>query len=338
MTNIQVVQLSRTGGPEVLELTDRPLPVPAPLEIRVRALAIGVGKPDALIRKGSYQWMPPLPAVPGNEMAGVIDALGAGVSGLHEGQKVLVSARELPQRGGCYAEAICVPAAAVYLLPDAVSPADAVTLGNYQLAGALLYESGVRRPASLLIHGAAGGVGTAVLQLAQVDGMLAIGTVSSDDKLAFARAAGAQNVIHRGTHQAHTEVMALTGGRGVDLVLDHVGGTAFTANLDLLAPLGTLLSYNALAGLPEENLLGALRRLMGKSLGVRCYSIHSLDRIPETRRALMERAIALMAAGSLRPPPPTLLPLTEARRAHELLDAGETLGKMVLLPRDAEAA
>lgn len=338
MTNIQVVQLSRTGGPEVLELTDRPLPVPAPLEIRVRALAIGVGKPDALIRKGSYQWMPPLPAVPGNEMAGVIDALGAGVSGLHEGQKVLVSARELPQRGGCYAEAICVPAAAVYLLPDAVSLADAVTLGNYQLAGALLYESGVRRPASLLIHGAAGGVGTAVLQLAQVDGMLAIGTVSSDDKLAFARAAGAQNVIHRGTHQVHTEVMALTGGRGVDLVLDHVGGQAFTANLDLLAPFGTLLSYNALAGLPEENLLGALRRLMGKSLGVRCYSIHSLDRIPATRRALMDRAIALMAAGNLRPPPPTLLPLTEARRAHELLDAGETLGKMVLLPRDAEAA
>ncbi len=338
MTNIQVVQLTRPGGPEVLELADRPLPVPAPLEVRVRALAIGVGKPDALIRKGSYQWMPPLPAVPGNEMAGVIDALGAGVSGLHEGQKVLVSARELPQRGGCYAEAICVPAAAVYLLPDAVSPADAVTLGNYQLAGALLYESGVCRPASLLIHGAAGGVGTAVLQLAQADGMLAIGTVSSDDKLAFARAAGAQNVIHRGTQQVHAEVMALTGGRGVDLVLDHVGGPTFTANLDLLAPLGTLLSYNALAGLPEENLLGALRRLMGKSLGVRCYSIHSLDRIPATRRALMDRAIALMAAGKLRPPPPTLLPLTEARRAHELLDAGETLGKVVLLPRDAEAA
>ncbi len=338
MTNIQVVQLTRPGGPEVLELADRPLPVPAPLEVRVRALAIGVGKPDALIRKGSYQWMPPLPAVPGNEMAGVIDALGAGVSGLHEGQKVLVSARELPQRGGCYAEAICVPAAAVYLLPDAVSPADAVTLGNYQLAGALLYESGVCRPASLLIHGAAGGVGTAVLQLAQADGMLAIGTVSSDDKLAFARAAGARHALHRGTQQVHAEVMALTGGRGVDLVLDHVGGPTFTANLDLLAPLGTLLSYNALAGLPEENLLGALRRLMGKSLGVRCYSIHSLDRIPATRRALMDRAIALMAAGKLRPPPPTLLPLTEARRAHELLDAGETLGKVVLLPRDAEAA
>lgn len=338
MSHIQVIQLIRTGGPEVLELAERPLPQPAPHEVRVRALAIGVGKPDVLVRKGVYQWMPPLPAVPGNEMAGVIDALGTSVSGLHEGQRVLVSARELPQRGGCYAEAICVPAEAVYRLPDAVSATDAVTLGNYQLAGALLYQSGIRRPASLLIHGAAGGVGTAVLQLAQVEGLLAIGTVSNDEKEAFARTAGAQHVIHRGKQKIYAEVMALTDGRGVDLVLDHVGGPAFTANLDLLAPLGTLLSYNALAGLPEENILGALRRLMGKSLGVRCYSIHSLDRIPAARRALMERAITLMAAGSLRPPKPTLLPLSEARRAHELLDAGQTLGKLVLLPRGTTVA
>jgi NADPH2:quinone reductase len=286
-----------------------------------------------MIRKGTYQWMPPLPAVPGNEMAGVIEAVGAGVLDLQAGQKVLVSARELPQRGGCYAEAVCVPAQALYRLPDTISPADAVTLGNYQLAGALLYESGVRRPLSLLIHGAAGGVGTAVLQLAQADSMLAIGTVSSDAKHSYARAAGAQNLIHRGTQDVHEQVMALTNGRGVDLVLDHVAGPGFVANLGLLAPLGTLLSYNALAGLPQENILGELRRLMGKSLGVRCYSIHSLDQVPETRRALMNRAIALMAAGTLRPPQATLLPLAQARRAHEILDAGESLGKIVLIPR-----
>jgi NADPH2:quinone reductase len=177
-----------------------------------------------------------------------------------------------------------------------------------------------------------------VLQLAQAEGLLAIGTVSSDEKEAFARTAGAQHVIHRGKQKIYAEVMALTSGRGVDLVLDHVGGPQFASNLDLLAPLGTLLSYNALAGLPEENLLGALRRLMGKSLGVRCYSIHSLDQMPATRRALMERAISLMAAGNLRPPPPTLLPLAEAQRAHELLDAGLTLGKLVLLPRGTAAA
>ena len=330
---INVIQLARTGGPEVLELVRRPLPQPAPHEVRVRAEAIGVGKPDALIRKGSYAWMPPLPAVPGNEMAGCIDALGSAVTHLRIGQRVLVSARELSQRGGCYAEAMCVPADAVYLLPDTVSSVDAVTLGNYQLAGALLYASGIQRPSSVLIHGAAGGVGTAVLQLAEADGLLAIGTVSSDEKYAYAQAAGARHLIHRGHQSVQTEVMALTAGRGVDLVLDHVAGRGFSAQLDLLAPLGTLLSYNALGGLPPDNLLGDMRRLLGKSLGVRCYSIHTLDQAPAQRRALMERAISLMASGALRPPPSTRLTLSDARQAHTLLDAGQTLGKLVLLPQ-----
>jgi NADPH2:quinone reductase len=331
--SIALVQLARTGGPEVLELVRRPLPQPAAHEVRVRAEAIGVGKPDALIRKGSYAWMPPLPAVPGNEMAGCVEALGSAVTHLRLGQRVLVSARELPQRGGCYAEAICVPAHALYVLPDAVSSVDAVSLGNYQLAGALLYASGIQRPRSLLIHGAAGGVGTAVLQLAAADGLLAIGTVSSDDKYAYAQAAGARHLIHRGHQSVQAEVMALTAGRGVDLVLDHVAGPGFGAQLDMLAPLGTLLSYNALGGLPSENLLGELRRLLGKSLGVRCYSIHTLDQAPEQRRALMERSIELMASGALRPAPPTLLSLQEAQQAHTLLDAGQTLGKLVLLPQ-----
>lgn len=330
---IEVIELSRTGGPEVLERVRRPLPLPAPHEVRVRAEAIGVGKPDVLIRKGTYAWMPPLPAVPGNEMAGRVEAVGSAVTTVRAGQRVLVSARELPQRGGCYAEAICVPAEALYVLPDSVSSVDAVTLGNYQLAGALLYASGIQRPTSLLIHGAAGGVGTAVMQLARADGILAIGTVSDDDKLAFARAAGAQHLVHRGRQSVRDEVMALTAGRGVDLVLDHVAGPGFAAQLDLLAPLGTLLSYNALAGLPSENLLGELRRLLGKSLGVRCYSIHTLDQAPAQRRALMERAIEFMASGALRPPPATTLPLAQAQAAHMMLDAGLALGKLVLLPQ-----
>jgi NADPH2:quinone reductase len=316
---MKAIRLQRPGGPEVLEQVDLPLPEPRPNEVRVRALAIGVGKPDVLIRQGTYKWMPPLPATPGNELAGVVD-------------KVLVSARELPQRGGCYAEAVCVPAEAVYPLPEAIDAADAVSLPNYQLAGALLYEAGAIRPRSILVHGAAGGVATALLQLAAADGLLAIGTASSAAKCAFARAAGAPHVIDRSREDVAERVMALTAGRGVDMVLDHVAGAGFTANLDLLAPRGTLMSYNALGGLPQANLLGEMRRLLGRSLGVRCYSIHTLDGEPDTRRALMQRAIELMAAGRLRPPPPTRLPLAEAARAHELLDAAAVLGKLVLIP------
>ena len=176
---IDVVQLQSPGGPEVLELVQRPQPQPRAGEVRVRALAIGVGSADTLIRNGRYMWMPPLPAVPGNEMAGVVDAVGGGVEEALLGMRVLVSSRELPQRGGCYAQAICVPAAAVYPLPETLAPHDAVTLPNYQLAGAFLYDAGIPRPSTILIHGAAGGVATALIQLCLADGIVPIGTVST---------------------------------------------------------------------------------------------------------------------------------------------------------------
>ena len=329
---MNVIQLRTPGGPEVLELVQRPLPAPAPAEVRVRAEAIGVNSADMLIRKGVYNWMPPLPAVPGNELAGVIDAVGRDVTAVRTGQKVLVSSRELPNRGGCYAEAICVPAGAVYELPQSISAQDAVTLPNYQLAGAMLYDSGVCKPGSILIHGAAGGVATAVIQLAVADGIQAIGTVSTQEKLDFARAAGAPHVILRGNENVLSEVKALTDGRGVDVVY-AAAGPSFIGNLELLAPLGTLVSFSIFGGLmPQADIFGELRRLLGKSLGVRVYSIHTLDEQPEKRRGFMQRAIELMAAGRLKPPPPTLLPLTEARKAHELMEAASTLGKVVLLP------
>jgi NADPH2:quinone reductase len=174
-------------------------------------------------------------------------------------------------------------------------------------------------------------VATALHQLARADGIEAIAVVSSAAKRDFARAAGCAQVLVRGEQDLKSAVLELTAGRGVDMVLDHVAGPGFTANLDLLAPLGTLLSYNVLAGLPGD-VFAELRRHLGRSLGVRCYSIHTLDSDPPKRRALMERAIALMAAGQLRPPPAVILPLGQAREVHTLLDAGEALGKLVLQP------
>jgi NADPH2:quinone reductase len=317
--------------------------------VRVRAHAIGVSSADMLVRKGVYNWMPPLPAIPGNEMAGVVEALGpppttpapratppqaGGESGMRIGQPVLVSSRELPFRGGCYAEAICVPADALFPLPEAIAPNDAVSLPNYQLAGALLYESGVRRPRSIAAHGASGGVGIALLQLAKFDGVAGIGIVSAEEKRAFAQRAGIEHVLVRGKDDLRERVMALTGGRGVDVVY-AMGGPAgdFVRNLDLLAPLGTLLSFGFLGGLmPDADIYGELRKRAGKSLGVRSYSIHTLDHDRALRRALMERAIALMASGRLRPPTPTLMPLAEAARAHEIMEARRNLGKIVLVP------
>ena len=331
---MKFIQMQESGGPEVLEIAEKPLPEPSAGEVRVRAQAIGISSADMLVRKGVYNWMPPLPAIPGNEMAGIVDALGRDVSGVRVGQPVLVSSRELPFRGGCYAQAICVPAASLFLLPESIAPNDAVSLPNYQLAGALLYESGVRKPRSIVTYGASGGVGMALLQLAKADGIEAIGIVSTYEKRAFVQRAGVEHVLMRGKDDLRAGVMALTGDRGVDVVYAMAGpSAAFIGNLDLLAPLGTVVSFAILGGLiPDADIYGELRKRLGKSLGVRCYSIHTLDHDCALRRTLMERAIELMAAGRLRPPPPTVLPLAEAARAHEMMEAGRTLGKIVLVP------
>ena len=331
---MKVIQMQHGGGPEVLEVVEKPLPEPSAGEVRVRAQAIGISSADILVRKGTYNWMPPLPATPGNEMAGTVDALGRDVTGIRVGQRVLVSSRELPFRGGCYAQAICVPADALFPLPDAIAPDDAVSLPNYQLAGALLYESGVRKPRSIVAYGASGGVGTALLQLAKCDGISGIGIVSTEEKRDFARRAGIKHVLIRGKDYLPGRVMALTGGRGVDVVYAMAGPSAqFIGNLDLLAPMGTVISFATLGGpMPDADLFGELKTRQARCLGVRVYSIHALDHDRPLRRALMERAIGLMAAGRLRPPPPTILPLAEAARAHEMMEAGRTMGKVVLAP------
>ena len=114
---MKAIQVQVPGGPESLIEVDLPDPLPGPGQVRVKAFAIGVGRPDVLIRKGTYKWMPPLPAIPGAEMAGVVDAVGPGVAQWRPGDRVLVSARDLPVRAGCYAEAIVVPQEAPYALP-----------------------------------------------------------------------------------------------------------------------------------------------------------------------------------------------------------------------------
>jgi NADPH2:quinone reductase len=336
MSTMKAIQLEAPGGPDVLQLVELPLPQPQAGEVRVKAMAIGAGGPDVLIRNGTYKWMPPMPAIPGNEMAGVVDAIGPGVTALQVGQRVFVSARELKQRGGCYAEAICVPEAAPFVLPDTICFEDAVSLGNFQLALAMLSSNGNSPATSVLIPGAAGGVATALVQVARDRGLHVIGTASTAEKRDFAMANGAHEVVESDPQGLTGKVMQLTGGRGVDLAFDHLGGVHFIACLRALAPCGMAVSYNIVTGPPAGDVFEELRKLLGKSLAVRTFSIHAIDADAVQRRGLMESAIALMAAGRVRAPKAALFALADARRVHELLDSGGMLGKSVLLPPIAQ--
>lgn len=329
---MKAVQLHAPGGPEVLQLVDLPLPQPAAGEVRVRARAIGAGGPDVLIRNGTYKWMPPMPAVPGNEMAGVVDAVGEGVTALRVGERVFVSARELPQRGGCYAEAICVPEAAPFVLPESIAFDDAVSLGNYQLALALLASNGNLPAQAILVPGAAGGVATALTQVARDRGLRVIGTASTPEKREFALANGVHELVDGDPRRLTDEVMRATNGRGVDLAFDHVGGALFIACLRSLATSGMAVSYNIAGGPPEGDVFAEMRKLLARSLAIRTFSIHAIDGDRAQRRGLMQTAIDMMAAGRVRAPRATHFALADASRVHELLDTGATLGKIVIHP------
>ncbi|MFM8769970.1 MAG: zinc-binding alcohol dehydrogenase family protein, partial [Rubrivivax sp.] len=183
---MKAVQIRSTGGPEVLECVELPQPEPDVGEVLVRTQAIGVGMPDVMVRRGIYPWMPALPAVLGIESAGVVEALGPGVSSLTIGQAVYVNARDLPERSGGYAQFRVAPAEAVQPLPQGVDPLHAAALGNYQVAWSLLRVAGhLPEGAWVAILGAAGGVGSALLQLARLRGLRVVAVAGGDDKCAW---------------------------------------------------------------------------------------------------------------------------------------------------------
>ncbi len=329
---MKAVQISRTGGPEVLDYVDLPTPAPGDGEVLVETEAIGVQLFDLLIRTGRYRWMPDLPFVLGNEMVGRVAAVGPGVERLEPGQRVLVVGYDMGNRGGLYADHAAVPEAAAWPLPDTVDPAAAATLTNYQLAWILTFHAarGVE-PRTVVVHGAAGGVGTALTDVARAHGAEVIGLAGSTAKCDFVRSRGAHAIDHT-TEPVVDLVKELTGGHGADLVFDNVAGTGFTDNLRMVGPLGMVVSYGLLGGMPEDDLFAAMRANLDVSPAVRCFTMHTYDHLPEPRREAMERAIGLLADGKVDPAIAARIPLADAAEAHRLIESRQAMGKVVLIP------
>jgi len=326
---MKAIQMTETGGPEVLKLVELPDPAPGAGEVLVRMEAVGIAKPDYLMRSGKYRWMPPLPAIPGNEMAGRVEALGPGVDGYAVGQPVLVWGYEQ----GCYTELGAYGLHRIVPLPDGVRPETAVSIPNFVVAWAMLHAvAGGPPPQRVYVNGAAGGVGTAVIQIARAAGMTTIAGAGSAEKCAFAASNGADHTVDYGREDVVARIAEITGGAGVSLFLDQLVGPAFARNLAALAPLGTIVSFNALAGLPEDELFAAMRGHLGKSPAVRCFSLHCYDDDPAALEPIVAAVLELLAEGAVAAPVHAALPLAEARRAHEMLDARQIMGKLVLTP------
>jgi NADPH2:quinone reductase len=330
---MKTVRVHEYGGPEVLRLEDLPDPAPGPGEVRVRAEAIGVGVPDMLMRSGNYNWIPPFPFAPGNELAGTVDAVGAGVTRFKAGDRVFVSARELPQRGGGYSEAVVVPAEAPFAMPAGVSPEQAVTLGNYQLGWLLLnYAAKPQAGQTVLVHAAAGGAGSAVVQLAKRQGLTVFGIAGGADKVRYVGELGADAVIDRTRDDIGARIAELTGGTGVEFIYDSVGGPNFNKDFGMLAAMGMVVQFGYIGGPPEGDVYKAMRAVFGNSVALRLFSIHVLDDRPDIRRHAMEQAMAALAAGEIAPRIHASLKLADAAEAHRLLETGGVTGKVVLVP------
>jgi NADPH2:quinone reductase len=330
---MKAIVIRETGGPAVLEWTEVPTPRPGPGEVLVRAEAIGVNRPDVLIRKGEYPWMPPLPTIPGIEMCGVVAEVGAGVTALAAGERVVVSARDLPTRGGCYAQFIAVPVAAAYPVPPGCDAAAAACLANYQVAYLLLTEATRgAKVGSVYVAAASGGIGNALVELAHSAGQRVIAGVGSAAKADAVTKLGADAVIVTSAGDVVDGILDATAGQGVDLVLDPIGGQTLARMFGALAPFGLVVSYGRLAGRKQEDIYEAMFRHQTRNPGFRLFTMHAFDGDNDVRRSALRHLLALLGEGRIAPSISARLPLERAAEAHILMESRTLVGNIVLVP------
>jgi NADPH2:quinone reductase len=333
------------GGPEALQVLEEECPEPKHGEVRVRVLAAGVALPDVMAREGVHPETPPVPFTPGWDLVGVVDRLGAGISGIEPGQRVAA----LPIHGA-YAECVCLPPRELVPVPSGVDAAEAVSLVlNYITAYQMLHRSAKVRPGQrVLIHGAAGGVGTALLQLGRLAGLELYGTCSSRGAATVSDLGGIP--IDYQQRDFVTEIHRLT-REGVDVVFDPIGGPHLWHSRQALRPGGRVVGYGLRSSLRGEGLAsgrpGRRQRFRGIAIfglyiaggwllpgrkRVVPYSIQTLKRLkPEFFRQDLIALMDLLYQQKIKPLIAQRFPLAEARQAHEVLGKGGVIGKIVLV-------
>lgn len=333
------------GGPDALQVLEEECPLPKDGEVRVRVLAAGVSLPDILAREGIHPETPPVPFTPGWDLVGVVDRLGHGISVLQPGQTVAA----LPINGA-YAEFVCLPQRELVPVPSGLDAAEAVSLVlNYVTAYQMLHRSAkVRRGQRVLIHGAAGGVGSALMQLGRLAGLEMYGTCSAQGASAVSDLGGIP-IDYRQLDFVQ-EIHRLTGA-GVDVVFDGIGGDHIWRSRKALRPGGTVVAYGLTSSLHGGRLAsgrsGRRRRFRGIAIfglyiaggwllpgrrRVVPYSIQWLKRLkPALFRQDLVALFDLLQQQKIKPIIAQRFPLIEARQAQELLGKGGVTGKIVLV-------
>jgi NADPH2:quinone reductase len=320
----RTVIIGEHGGPEVLKLVDRPVGQPGPGEVRIAQKAVGLNFIDVYQRTGLYKLQ--LPAALGMEAAGVIEAVGEGVGHLRPGDRAAYAC----QPPGAYAEARVMPAAQVCPLPAGISFEDAAAAMLKGLTVDYLFNrtTPIAKGDWVLFHAAAGGVGLIACQWARAEGINLIATAGSDAKCRMALDHGAAHAINYRAGDFAPRVREITGGRGVDVVMDSVGRDTFTGSLDSLRPLGMMISFgNASGPVPPVDLLALASRGSLKITRPVLFT-HIADHA--TCQEMAGRLFAKMLSGAVRIDIGQRFPLDRVAEAHRALEARATTGSTIL--------
>ena len=325
----RAVMLTKKGGPEVLRIVELPMQSPGPGQLRVRVRAAGVGSTDLIMLTGSYLYVPKIPFVPGYEVAGVVDAIGAGVTGFEVGQRVAA----LTVYGG-FAELLVREAEHFLPIPEGVSDRDAAAvILNYVTAWQMIHrEAKVQSGRTALVTGAAGGVGTAALQLLRLAGVKTYGAASAP-KHELLRSLGAIPIDYRaGSIDRLTRAME---PEGVDYAFDAIGGANTSRCISALRRGGTLVGFGFMGASTKLSQLAMFANIfVGASLRRRVGTFYGITMLyrkdPRPLREDLPKIFAILAAKKIDPLVQTTFPLVEARQAIELLASGAVEGKIVL--------
>ncbi|MEW5864635.1 MAG: NAD(P)H-quinone oxidoreductase [Pseudomonadota bacterium] len=323
---MRAVEITRPGGPEVLVPVERPTPQPKPNEILVKVAAAGVNRPDVLQRMGLYPVPPDASDLPGLEIAGEVVACGAAVTMWKPGDKVCALVH-----GGGYAEYCVAPEVQALPVPRGLTLVEAASLPEtFFTVWSNVYDRGALKPGeSLLVQGGSSGIGVTAIQMAAALGNRVFATAGSDEKCAACVKLGAERCFNYRTQDFVAEVKAATGGRGVDVILDMVGGDYVPRELKCLADDGRLVFIAFLRGPKAElDINEVMRRrltLTGSTLRPRPVEFKGA-----IARSLRDRIWPLIEAGRIRPVIYRTFPLAEASEAHRLMESSQHIGKIVL--------
>ena len=326
---MRVVEISSFGGPDVLRLAERPMPVPGAGEVLVRVSASGVNRPDVLQRKGHYAPPPGASDIPGLELAGVIesgDADALALAGLQLGQRVCALGA-----GGAYAQWCVVPVAQCLPVPGSLSDVEAASLPEtfFTVWSNVFDRGGLQSGETLLVQGGGSGIGVTAIQLARAFGATVLVTAGSDEKCAVCLSLGAQHAINYRSQDFGAEVLRITEGRGVDVVLDMVAGDYVAREVACMAEDGRLVIIAVQGGTGAQFDAGLVlrRRLVITGSTLRARSVAFKATIADSLRS---KVWPLFASGKVAPVVHSTFPAAQAAQAHALMESNQHAGKIVL--------